>query len=361
MGLFDKVKNLFTEEIEEEKPVRKEVRHVEIPTPKREEKVEEVKSQMVEPKAPVKEEKFVFFDDKDFDDLDKKEVKPEIKKEEVKTAYKGVKPYIKPAEEKKIFKPSPIISPIYGVLDKNYKKDDIISRPVKPRSTYYTSSKLTIDDVRNRAFSTLEDDLKNELLENDYIKSKREPVVDDLNMFSDEDDSLYDTFTEEQESVNLEQSTRVRKNEMLFDDDMDEETEFLAQKLAEQRKKLDEISSIIADNDEPVKTRIKKEEPKKSNKKLTLDEVLEKAEKKSEIKEELTDEEILEEIIEEVVTNQENKKAVVNQIDEAFEDAFGDIDSAIDGSNKVETEDIPENELFDLIDSMYEKKDDDEE
>ena len=35
MGLFDKVKNLFTEEVEEEiKPVKKETRYVEPPAPK---------------------------------------------------------------------------------------------------------------------------------------------------------------------------------------------------------------------------------------------------------------------------------------------------------------------------------------
>ena len=36
MGLMDKFKNLFTEEVTEEKPIKKEVRHVEIPAPKRE-------------------------------------------------------------------------------------------------------------------------------------------------------------------------------------------------------------------------------------------------------------------------------------------------------------------------------------
>lgn len=31
-------------------------------------------------------------------------------------------------EPKKVFKPSPIISPVYGVLDKNYHKEDIVTK-----------------------------------------------------------------------------------------------------------------------------------------------------------------------------------------------------------------------------------------
>ena len=34
--------------------------------------------------------------------------------------------YLKTKEEKKQFKPTPIISPVYGVLDQNYKKEDLI-------------------------------------------------------------------------------------------------------------------------------------------------------------------------------------------------------------------------------------------
>ena len=30
--------------------------------------------------------------------------------------------------QKKAFKPSPVISPVYGILDKNYKKEDVITR-----------------------------------------------------------------------------------------------------------------------------------------------------------------------------------------------------------------------------------------
>ena len=71
MSLFDKVKNLFTEEIEEEPIIKKEVRHIEVEAPKRvekpkfEEKIEE------KPLEEKREDKFVFFSDDDFKDLEK--------------------------------------------------------------------------------------------------------------------------------------------------------------------------------------------------------------------------------------------------------------------------------------------------
>ena len=100
MGLIDKFKNLFTEEVEvEEKEgkkegVQKEVIQVEIPSPKKSRseiyKTEDL--QITEENMPEKEEKieqpqkseykFPFFDDNDFDSID---VKPEPKVERIKS------------------------------------------------------------------------------------------------------------------------------------------------------------------------------------------------------------------------------------------------------------------------------------
>ena len=80
MGLFDKVKNLFTEEVEEEiKPVKKETRYVEPPAPKvvpKEEVKPPVKEEVKPDPVPTKEEKFVFFSDDDFKDLEKPKIEP---------------------------------------------------------------------------------------------------------------------------------------------------------------------------------------------------------------------------------------------------------------------------------------------
>ena len=81
MGLLDKVKNLFTEEIEEELPIKKEVKHIEIPNPKKEimkeEKIEEEEKKEVISDSAVlnREERFkfpVYFDDKDFEKKNQK-------------------------------------------------------------------------------------------------------------------------------------------------------------------------------------------------------------------------------------------------------------------------------------------------
>ena len=102
MGLLDKFKNIFTEEVEEEievpvkkeTHVKKEIPKVEtsIPSPIKKEviKREETKTEEDPIKASnlslKKEEKFVFpvyFDDKDFEDIKKEETKP-VKKVESK-------------------------------------------------------------------------------------------------------------------------------------------------------------------------------------------------------------------------------------------------------------------------------------
>ena len=49
-------------------------------------------------------------------------------------------------EEKKIFRPSPVISPVYGVLNQNYTKDDVIVK------TDTGVKSPTLEDVRKKAY-----------------------------------------------------------------------------------------------------------------------------------------------------------------------------------------------------------------
>ena len=163
MGFFEKVKNMFTEEVEDDdvkvEQVKGDVTKVSFEAPKVEEEPEEKfeKTDKIEKIERDFEEtkvnKPVFFDDDDFKDLnfgvkEEKKEEPEEKKEEPiyrRTSYyeeEVIKEEPKPAreiygskiekevvvEEKKIFKPTPIISPVYGILDKNYHKEDIVSR-----------------------------------------------------------------------------------------------------------------------------------------------------------------------------------------------------------------------------------------
>ena len=156
MGFMEKMKNLFTEEEEIVEPVKKEVMQVEIKAPTvQREKLEEQHIE-VEPVTPAP----VFFDDKDFATLEQPKPKPRpvpVEKKVERPAYKT----IKDRKEKHQFKPSPIISPVYGILDKNYKKEDIVDKSDTPiiTSSRRTAKEMTLDEVRQKAFGTLEDDI----------------------------------------------------------------------------------------------------------------------------------------------------------------------------------------------------------
>ncbi len=79
------------------------------------------------------------------------------------------------------FKPSPVISPVYGILDKNYKKEEIFEKkePAKP----YTGEK-NYDYVRRKAYGTLEDELENTLTR---VNSE---IVENVNQLEKEIDEL---------------------------------------------------------------------------------------------------------------------------------------------------------------------------
>ena len=292
MGLLDKFKNMFTEEIDDddfddevekkekkeknekkekvektvevEKPVKPErttrssysMNEDEFSIPSRTiSKVEdEIKVKKYEPNEPIvkkeepivkkeepvvkveekvvqkREDKFVFpvyFDDSDFEKIDKvsapkkeKTVKEEPKKEEpvVKKEVYGSK-IDKP--EKKVFKPTPIISPIYGVIDKNYNQE--YTSVKKNVHTEYRSSKpLTIDEVRNKAFGTGETETTTEktLVEKASIFS--EPVSDTEGSSKKKNYNSIDEFLNSSPEEYKAKHGDSEKTYSSFDDDMDQ-------------------------------------------------------------------------------------------------------------------------------------------
>lgn len=89
-------------------------------------------------------------------------------------------------DEKTVFKPSPIISPIYGILDKNYKKEDVVQKKDVRITTSYSRSRVSVDDIRNKALGV---DMNEEI-----IKQPQETTfeIDDT-----EDDNLLVDLTDE--------------------------------------------------------------------------------------------------------------------------------------------------------------------
>lgn len=188
MGLFNKIKNILFEEEVIEETVQKEEKKVIEPKIETERKprlfeLEEEIPKIEEPKKeeiiPEESERDIFksertfnfplFDEEEFESsvprmrstnvLAKEEIIKEktVRKPEKKVDYPRYERIERP-EEKKKFKPSPIISPVYGILDKDYNKEDIM--PKKKDFDIPRRSELTIESVRKKAFGDLEDEIE---------------------------------------------------------------------------------------------------------------------------------------------------------------------------------------------------------
>ena len=220
MGVFTKLKNIFYDEeyIEEadedikiEKPVKREFKR-EI---KKEEvddtpRVSEIKitgyvDEPVTPKKPEREvakeepsyknERELFKPEKssfNFTQFDDEELPPRrnVMDYELRTSsYK--KEVQKPVEveQPKVFKPSPVISPIYGILDKDYRKEEIVAKSKeKDRVVASNDSATTYDSVRKKAYGTLEDDLEDTL--NTMNKLSANTIKESINDINDAVDAI---------------------------------------------------------------------------------------------------------------------------------------------------------------------------
>ena len=236
MGFFDKVKNMFTEEVEDDdvkvEKIKKEVTHVAIESPNAQSEEKDYDADLIKFEINQKDNDYnnrpVFFDDNDFNDLnltDKKEKeKDEIVKE--KEPY-GSKITIdtKSKDEKKIFKPTPIISPVYGILDKNYHKEDIVSR--NETKVVQEIKEPSIDSIRNKAYGTLEDELENTLFGNNSILFKNDDSKEEVKEISDDVlSNLTDDISKELDELLIKKekySEEEFKKKINKDENIDEE------------------------------------------------------------------------------------------------------------------------------------------
>ncbi|MGM9875225.1 MAG: hypothetical protein ACI32H_04825 [Bacilli bacterium] len=200
MGVFSKLKNIFYDEeyIDEpeaeikkvDKVVKKEVEEAkprveEIKITREEPKREEIKRVVEEPKSSNDfSERELFrsertFNFTEFDDDEELPPRRNVLNSEPKVAKRVEvqKPAI--PEQPKIFKPSPVISPIYGILDKDYKKDEVVSKTVREEKIVIKDSATTYDTVRRKAYGTLEDELEDTL--NSMNKLTPEAISNEVN------------------------------------------------------------------------------------------------------------------------------------------------------------------------------------
>ena len=166
--------------------------------------------------------------------------------------------------EKKKFKPSPIISPVYGILNEDYRPEDI-----KNKSEVSTNNTLDFNSVRKKAFGE---------------EVKEEPKT---------------TYYEETVTVKLKENDEEKKQKV---------------------KTIDELLENTSD------VTIDVEEPKVEEK---LDAINEDPE--------VNDYEKIDEDLEELTPKKDVEKTEYE---------------------KVEDDDTLENDLFDLIDSMYDNRED---
>lgn len=281
MKIFEKVKNMFTEEVDEEVEVEQvSTKTKKESTPTVVDSFEEVKIEKEEVKKPV------FFTDHDFEDMEQKQNSrydkellknnhsmssdydskneynsrsefssrseygsrssyqdsyTDSKKDNKIEAYRGnqTNVYDDPYKEKKeerVFKPTPIISPVYGILDKNYHKEDIVS---KKENTYSPVGEVnSIDAVRQKAYGTLEDELENTLFGSNSILFNKK----------DEENKKDDFFEE------LEQESRNN-----LTDDLENE-----ENLTDQEKKIRDLEEITMDIGKELNTLLNKKESGKN-------------------------------------------------------------------------------------------------
>lgn len=114
----------------------------------------------------------------------------------------------KKKEEVKNFKPSPVISPVYGILDQNYTKDDVI---VKSDSNNKKISP-NLDDVRKKAYGTKKDTVKEEIKEA-YEDEFAEPLKTLDEILIDKEDEVIEPVIKEDAKEKVE----------VFDDELPDE------------------------------------------------------------------------------------------------------------------------------------------
>ena len=189
MGLLDKVKGILFDEEEIELPEIKPEQKKEI---KKERIVEEDSIKEIKmPKDDFSDREYksetTFTFPIDFEDEEPTPVreKPKSRVEEYRPINKPEKrdysDFLSKKDTKKQFKPTPIISPVYGVLDQNYKKEDVIVK----KDVLRRPNELSLEEVRKRAFGSLEDELEQNLTSDtkeikikEELKIKTEKIIE---------------------------------------------------------------------------------------------------------------------------------------------------------------------------------------
>lgn len=329
----------------------------------------EVKEEVVEPKPEEKKSVFLSFDEEEFERLNSRITKNEnrVKREtqiannvsytDARRANNNFSATTTTRDSrvdntdrykigntpKKTFTPSPIISPVYGILDKNYTKDDIVDKKggmkrekvVKPivkkeepvvtieqaEEKMNNTVEIDIDSVRKKAYGELED-LEKTFTKIETPKLKEEPVKEEK--------------VEVETEVSVMDIPDVKavpeKVEPTIEDEL--ETEFKVSDIKNEEPDLDDIVDVVIEPKlEEKKPALKEEAPTKSNPKI-----LDDLEKTSTLQ-----------ILDDIEKELNSIKPISKDID------------VMDEEEDIPKNDTLEKDLFNLIDSMYVEGEEEEE
>ena len=277
MSFMNKVKNFFYEDVEEEiDEVKREEPKKKFNPFKKESSKEEIEINE-EPVVDVKQEAnndlserelfraertFNFPMDLGDEIFDKEETKVEEEKEEItprrepvkqetytRSIYHNISREEPKKEEKKKFKPSPVISPVYGILDKNYTVDDVVDAD-KTKEFSFDKKIVDFDSVRNRAYGKdLDEELEKTMNSDIFYNLDQEETNEELPV---EEPSVIITYDEiEEEPVTEAKEVEFKEPEVK------EETPVEEPKVPEEEPEEDDIEPDV-----------KIEKPKKRSKKV---------------------------------------------------------------------------------------------
>lgn len=245
MGLFNKIKNVlfeeeeieipvFTKETEKKPDIVKPIKKVE---EKKEEPIKEKRNEVIKQNLETQDNEretfkteptfqFPVFDEKEFAEPSKSrsiknsEVIDRPKKNSKKIDFGRFETKAKEKEVKKKFIPSPIISPVYGVLDKNYIKEDKVPKKEEKNKV------IDVDSIRKKAYGTLEEEIENsfnkpieEFYEEEPTKTINELLIDSV----DEEIETNDVVLKEdkKEDLNILETEDIKESKVNLDDTLE--------------------------------------------------------------------------------------------------------------------------------------------
>jgi len=138
--------------------------------------VEEAKEEIIPEEEPVKEEPVLYHGRRTEREVEYHYEEPSVK----------VEPYEANNDKKTGFQRSPIISPVYGILDKNYRKEEIVSKREIRLMT--NNQKGDLDLVREKAYGELANDITESIHEE--VKEKKKEVKEDKEEIIDSEEKV---------------------------------------------------------------------------------------------------------------------------------------------------------------------------